>query len=69
MPWCVRNFHNYKEIDIPCLNDFMQHFNLNFHLTLGNVDNRALNTLVEYNHNSPINRKRPKTGLPLNTLL
>ena len=69
MPWYFRNFYIYKEIDIPRLNDFMQHFNLNFHLSLGNVDNCTLNTLVEYDHNNPINRKRPKTGLHLNTLL
>ena len=68
MPWCVRNFHVYKEIDIPRLNEFMQHLNLNFPLPLENIDNRALNTLVEYDHNNPMNRKRPKTGLRLNNL-
>ena len=47
----------------------MQHLNLNFHLALENIDNRALNTLVEYDHNNLLNRKRPKTGLRLNTLL
>ena len=46
MPWCVRNFHVYKEIDIPRLNEFMQHLNLNFPLPLENIDNRALNTLA-----------------------
>ena len=43
--------------------------NLNFHLDSENIDNRALNTLVEYDHNNPINRKHPKTGLCLNSLL
>ena len=40
-----RNFHIYKEIDTPRLNDFMQFLNLNFHMALENIDNRALNTL------------------------
>ena len=47
----------------------MQDFNLNFHLTLENIDNRALNTLVEYDHNNPINRKLPKTCVRLNNFL
>ena len=42
MLWYVRNFHIYKVIDIPRLNDFIQNLNLNFHLALENVDNRAL---------------------------
>ena len=69
MPWFVRNFHIYKEIELPSLNDFIQHLNLKFHLALENNDNNALNALAEYDHNDPRNRKRPKTGLPLNTLL
>ena len=69
MPWYVRNFYIYEEIDILRLNDFMQYLSLNFHLALENIYNRSLNTFVEYDHNNPINRKRPKTGLRLNTLL
>ena len=38
-------------------------------MTLENIENCALNTLVEYNYNNPINRKFPKTGLRLNTIL
>ena len=68
-PWYVRNFHIYKEIDIPCFTDFMQHLNFNFYLALENMDNCALDTLVEYDYNNPINTKRPKTYLHLNTLL
>ena len=51
MPWYVRNFHIYKEIEFSRLNDFIQHLNIKFHLTLGNNDNNALNTLAEYDHN------------------
>ena len=69
MPWYIRNFHIYKDINIPRLNDFIQYLNLNFHLALENADNHALNTLVEYDHQNSINRKRPKTGLRLNILL
>ena len=47
----------------------MQYLNLNFHLALENIDNRALNILVEYDHNNPINRKHPKTGLRLIPLI
>ena len=67
IPWSVRNFHIYKEINIPRLNDFIQHLNLNFHLALENIDNHALNTFAEYHHSNPIKRKHPKTGLRLNT--
>ena len=69
MPWYVRNFHIYKETELPRLNDFMQHLNLNFHLALENTENNALNALAEYDHNYLTNRKRLKTGLRLNTLL
>ena len=69
MPWYVRNFHIYKEIELPRLNDFIQHLNIKFHLALENNDNNALNTLAKYDHNDPSNRNRPKTGLRLNTLL
>ena len=68
MPWYVWNFHIYKEIELPRLNDFMQHLNWNFHLPLENTENNILNTLAEYDHNDPINRKRTKTGVRLNTL-
>ena len=67
--YCIRNFHIYKGINIARLNDFIQRLNLNFHLTLENMCNHALNTLAEYDHNNPINMKRPKTGLRLNILL
>ena len=30
MSWYVRTFHINKEIELPLLNDFIQHFNLNF---------------------------------------
>ena len=50
------NFHIYKETGLR-LNDFMQHLNLNFHLALINAENSASNTLAEYDHNNPINRK------------
>ena len=66
MPWYVRNFHIYKEIDIPRLNDFMHCLNLNFPLALENIGNGALNTFVEHDHNNPVNRKRPKTDTHLN---
>ena len=69
MPLCVRNFHIHKEIELPRLNDFIQHLNLNFHLVFENTDDIALNTLAEYDHNDPRNRRRVKTGLRLNTLL
>ena len=69
MPWYVQKFYIYKEIDIPRLNDFNQHFNLNFHLALENIDNVTLNTLAEYDHNNPVNRKFPKIGLRVSTLL
>ena len=69
MPWYVRNFHIYKEIELPRLNDFIQHLNIKFYLALENKDNNALNTLAEYDHNDPSNRKRPKTVLRVNTLL
>ena len=59
----------YKEIELPRLNDFMQHLNLNFHLALENTENNALNTLAEYDHNDPINRMRSKANLLLNYLL
>ena len=55
MPWYVRKFHIYKEIDVPFLNDFIQYLNLNFYFALENVDNHALNTCVEYDHNNPLN--------------
>ena len=51
MPCYVRNFHIYKDIDIPRLNDFI-HLNLNFHLVLEYIANRVLNTLAEYDPNS-----------------
>ena len=44
-----------KKIDIPRLNDFMQHLNLYFRLVRENIDNRALNTHIEYDYNNPIN--------------
>ena len=47
MFWYAQNFHIYKEIDIPGLNDFIQNFNLTFHLALENIDYCALNTLAE----------------------
>ena len=49
--------------------DFFQHLNIKFHLALEDNDNNALNTLAEYDHNDPSNRKRPKISLHLNTLL
>ena len=67
MPWCVRNFHIFKEIELPCLNNFIQHLNLNFHLALENIENNALNTLEEHAHNDPTYRERSKTDLRLNT--
>ena len=67
--WYTRNFHIYKEINIPCLNDFIQRLNINGHLALENVDHHAFDTLAEYDHQIPINRKRSKTGLRFNTLL
>ena len=69
MSWHIQNFHIYKEIDISRLNDLMQHLTFNFHLTLENVNYRALNTLAKYDHNKSTNRKRPKTGLRRKTLL
>ena len=54
-----------EKMDILHLNDFTLHFNLNFHLALENIDNRALNTFAVYDHNNPIKRKRPKTGVLL----
>ena len=69
MPWYVRNFHVYTEIELPMLNDFIQHLNLNFHLASENTDKYALNTLAAYDHYDPSNRKCPKRGLRLNTLL
>ena len=69
MPWYVRNFHIYKEIELPRLNDFIQHLNLNFHLALENTDNNALNILAEYDHNDTSNRKLSKAGLHLNPLI
>ena len=47
MPWYARNFYVYEEIGIILLNVFIKHLNLNFHLALENIDNRALNALVE----------------------
>ena len=61
----ARNFYIHKQIDIPCLNDFIQHLNFNFHLSLDNVDNRVLNALAEYDHKNPIYGKLPKTDLIL----
>ena len=69
MPWYVRNVHIYKVIDIPRLNDFLQHFILKFPSALENIENRALNKLAEYDYYNPINQKCPKTGRRLNTLL
>ena len=69
MPWYARNFHIYKEIGLPRLNNFIQHLNLNFHLALENTDNNALNTLAVYDRYDPSTRKSPKTGLHLNILL
>ena len=51
------------------MNDFRQHLILNFYLAIENTDNRALNTLVEYNHNNLINIKHPKTDLVLTPIL
>ena len=69
MRWYARNFQVYKEIDIPSLNYFIEHVNLNFHLVLVNIDNRVLNTNANYDLNNPVNRKHLKTGLQLNTFL
>ena len=41
MPWYVRDFLIYKEIDVSRLNDFIQQINLNFYLVLENKDNHA----------------------------
>lgn len=59
----------YKEINFPTLNDFMQHLIQNFHNSLSNSDNSALNTLPAYDHTDSSNRKRPKAALILNALL
>ena len=56
-------------MELPCLNDFIQHFILNFHLALQSTENNALNTLTDHDHNDLMNRKRTKTGLHLITLL
>ena len=69
MPWYVRNFHIYKEIELPRWNDFIQHLNLNFHLALENTDSIALNAFAAYDHYDLLNRKCRKTGLRLNTVL
>ena len=69
MPWHIQNFHFYKVIYILRLNNYMQHRNLNFLLAWENINNRALNILIQYDYNNPINRKSLKTGLRLNTLL
>ena len=69
MPWYVWNFHIYKEIELPRLNDFIQNLNIKFHLALETNDNNSLNTLAEYDHKDTSNRRLPKTGLRRNTLL
>ena len=70
MPRYIRIFYIYKEIAIPrTMNNFMQHLNLNFHLALENIDNRAFITLAECDDNNSINWECPKTGLHRNTLL
>ena len=69
MPCYVRNFQICKEIETPRQNYFIQHLNLDIHLSLDNIENSVLKTLAEYNHKNPINGKNPKTVLSLNTLL
>ena len=41
IPWYGRNYHIYKEINIPRLNDYIQQLNLHFHLVLENSDESA----------------------------
>ena len=65
MPWNVRNFHIYTEIELPRLNDFIQHLKLNFHLALENTENNVLNTLAEYDHNDSIIWKRLRQACSL----
>ena len=69
MTWYARNFHIEKEIASPCLTDIILYLNLNSYLALANTDIRALNTLAGYVYNNPINKKYPKTGLRLNSLM
>ena len=44
----IQNFHNYKSVELPRLNDFMQQLNLNFHLVLESIENNAFITVTEY---------------------
>ena len=39
MAWYVRNFHSFKEAELPRLIDFIQNLNLNFHLAIENTEN------------------------------
>ena len=65
----VKNYHIYKEINVARLNDYIQHLNLSFHLTSKKQDSPALNILVVYDYNRPVNGKKVKNGLHFNTLL
>ena len=69
MPWCMGNFHTYKELDFLRLNDFIQQLDINFHSSVINTENSALNIFAEHDYINLINMKRPSTGLRLNTLL
>lgn len=48
VPYHVRKFHLYKEINFPKINTFIQHLNINFHLALETSEKSALNTLPAY---------------------
>ena len=67
MPWYVRNFHIYKEIELSGLKDFIRHLNLNFHLALENTKNNALNTLAEYDEKDPRTENAVRQAFALTT--
>lgn len=69
VPYCVRNYHLYNDINFPKLSTSIQHLNVNFHLSFENSDNSALDTLPVYDIFDPINRKRRKLGIIVETLL
>lgn len=69
VPYYVRNYQIYREINTPKLGDFIQHLNLNFYNSLITSDNPALNEIETYDHTDPINRKRPLAALRLTDLL
>lgn len=59
----------YKEINVPRLENFYEKLNINFHNSILNSNNSALNTLPAYDPVYTVDRKRPKVAINVTNLI